>query len=245
MNACELCDCHQSLGFKIQMAFQPIVNVVTKQVFSYEALVRGEHGEGAGIVLSKVDQDNKYTFDQQCRITAISSMAKFGIDNRVNINFLPNAIYDPEACIAKTLKVAAKTGFPHQNIIFEVTEQEKVASHDLLREIFTVYKAKGFKTAIDDFGEGFAGLNLLADFQPDFLKLDMQLVQGISESKAKQAILAGIKVSADTLGIQLIAEGIEELDDYLCLRDHGISLMQGYLLAKPSLGGLPSVNYVS
>ncbi len=99
----------------------------------------------------------------------------------------------------------------------------------MLRE----YKRIGFLTAIDDFGAGFAGLNLLADFQPDIVKLDMDLVRQIDRSRPRQAIVRGVSRICEELGIRIIAEGVETLDECLCLQGMGIRLMQGYLFGKP------------
>lgn len=243
MEQCNQCQCRRILGFGIRMAFQPIVDVKNKVVFSYEALVRGQAGQGAGYVFSKVTDENKYIFDQQCRIAAIEEIAKLNTSATVNINFLPNAIYKPETCLSRALQTAQKVNFPHDQIIFEVTESEKIENHKLLLDVFRTYHRMGFRTAIDDFGQGFAGLNLLAKFQPDFLKLDMKLVQGISQDKVKQAILAGINMTSQQLGIEVIAEGIETREDYLYLRDKGIRYMQGYYFAKPTLERLPEIDW--
>src|SRR5690606_32276433 len=86
---------------------------------------------------------------------------------------------------------------------------------------------------IDDFGAGFAGLNLLADFQPDIVKLDMALVRGIDQSLPRRAIVSGVVSICQQLGIGVIAEGIETRDEAQCLADLGIALMQGYWFARP------------
>ncbi|WP_144391738.1 EAL domain-containing protein [Pleionea sediminis] len=237
------CTCRKPLDFDIQMAFHPIVDIQKKEVFSYEALVRGMNGEGAGEILSRVNEENIYSFDQKCRTTAIQQIASLDKTAVVNINFLPGAIYDPETCLRRTLEVAEEYDFPRHRIVFEVTEHEKVENHELLRDIFKVYKSKGLRTAIDDFGEGFAGLNLLADFQPDFLKVDMKLVIGISDNPVKQAILSGIIKTAESLNIDLIAEGIETYDDYLFLEQSGIRYMQGFFFAKPEINHLPDIDW--
>lgn len=239
MPVCNTCSCHRPLGFKVKMAFQPIVNITTKEVFAYEALVRGENGEGAGEVLARVNEQNIYTFDQTCRKAAIATAAKINLPTRLSINFMPNAIYEPETCLAVTLKAAAETGFPKENIIFEVTEHERIGDNSLLLDVFQTYRKHGFKTAIDDFGEGYAGLNLLADFQPDILKIDMKLIRNCHEDRAKKAILAGIKTIADELNISLVAEGIETPEEYRYLQGIGIELMQGYLFAKPAIEQAP------
>ncbi len=239
MQKCPSCQCRKPFTLELEMAFQPIVDIKSNRVFAYEALVRGKNGESAGQVLSSVDDENKYAFDQTCRTKAIEGIARLSPDASVSINFLPNAIYDPQTCLAKTLEAADKYRVAKDRIIFEVTEHEKITNHVKLLDIFETYRDNGFKTAIDDFGEGFAGLNLLSRFQPDLLKLDMQLVQGIAESKAKQAIFEGVRHIANRLGINLIAEGIETEEDYRYLRQNDIYLMQGYLLARPQIAELP------
>lgn len=235
MAACPSCDCESSLDFQIKMAFQPIVNVQTKDVFAFEALVRGANGEGAGEVLGRVNDFNKYTFDQTCRMAAIETAARVKLPSKVSINFMPNAIYDPETCLSKTLKTARKTGFPRENIIFEVTEHEKVENHDILVDVFKTYREHGFLTAIDDFGEGYAGLNLLADFQPDILKIDMKLVRNIHQDRIKRALFAAVQRAAEELDIKLVAEGIETIDEYRYLKDNGVEYMQGYYFQKPEI----------
>lgn len=235
MAACPSCDCEAPLGFDIKMAFQPIVNVATKEVFAFEALVRGAQGEGAGEVLSRVTEDNKYIFDQTCRMRAIETASAINLPSMLSINFMPNAIYDPETCLSKTLKTARKTGFPRERIIFEVTEHERVKDSNFLVDIFKEYRKHGFLTAIDDFGEGYAGLNLLADFQPDILKMDIKLVRDIDQDRVKQALFRAMHGLSKELGIMLIAEGVETEGEYKYLRDSGVELMQGYYFQRPQI----------
>jgi EAL domain-containing protein (putative c-di-GMP-specific phosphodiesterase class I) len=225
------------------MAFQPIVDISDKSVFAHEALVRGENGEGAGRILGQVTEDNKYTFDQTCRVKAIETASRIQLPGSLSINFMPNAIYEPETCLATTLSTAHKTGFDRDKIIFEVTEQEQVVSQEFLVEVFEAYRKEGFRTAIDDFGAGYAGLNLLADFQPDILKIDMKLIRDISQNKVKQTLVRSIQQISEELGIQLIAEGIETEDEYKYLRDSGITLMQGYFFQKPMLEAFQDINF--
>lgn len=243
MSACPTCNCRQPLGFGIKMAFQPIVDISSKSVFAYEALVRGENGEGAGRILGQVTEDNKYTFDQTCRVKAIETASRINLPGNLSINFMPNAIYEPETCLAKTLETAKRTNFDRNKIIFEVTEQEQVVSQQFLVDVFEAYRKEGFKTAIDDFGAGYAGLNLLSDFQPDILKIDMKLIRDICQSKVKQTLVRSIQQIGEELGIQLIAEGIETEEEYKYLRDNGITLMQGYYFQKPLLEATQDVNF--
>jgi EAL domain-containing protein (putative c-di-GMP-specific phosphodiesterase class I) len=97
---------------------------------------------------------------------------------------MPNAVYEPRACIRLTLATAERVGFPLDRIIFEFTEDEHLDATHVLN-ILNTYRKIGFKTAIDDFGAGHAGIGLLTKFQPDIVKLDMDLVRGIDTDRVK------------------------------------------------------------
>lgn len=231
---CEDCARGERLPFQFEFAYQPIVDLVSRSVFAHEALVRGPAGEGAMTVLSQLDEHNCYRFDQACRVKAIKGAAELGIQEAVSINFLPNAIYKPELCIRTTLAAARAHGFPLDRIIFEVTEGERVKDGAWFAHILREYQRCGFKTAIDDFGAGYAGMKLLADFQPDIIKLDMDLIRNIDTHRPRQAIVRSLVRLCEELHIQVIAEGIETTTERDALRDLGIHLMQGYLFAKPA-----------
>lgn len=242
---CEDCGQAERVGFQFDFAYQPIVDVTSGQVFAHEALVRGPHGEGAMTVLSQVTAQNRYRFDQACRVKAIKGASELGMQERISINFLPNAIYKPELCIRTTLAAARTYGFPLERIIFEVTEGERIEDGPWLMEILQEYKRCGFKTAIDDFGAGFAGMALLADFQPDLVKIDMGLIRHVDTHAARQAIVRSLISLCHELNIQVIAEGIETPGERDFLLDAGIHLMQGYLFAKPAFRALARVQPAS
>ena len=234
--------CRDGAGFEqpFSMAFQPIVDIATGEVFAHEALVRGPNGEGAQTILSAIEDSNRYAFDQQCRVKAIElatglNLVKDGA--RLSINFMPNAVYEPRACIRLTLATALRTGFPVDKIIFEFTEDEKLDTAHILN-ILRTYRAMGFKTAIDDFGAGFAGLSLLTKFQPDIVKLDMELIRGIDQDGVKRRIVEHMIRLLDDLEITTICEGVETLDELATLRDLGVRLIQGYVLARPAFEAL-------
>jgi len=226
--------CTDPLDFDFTFAFQPIVDIEQKKIFAHEALVRGKEGQSAGWVLSRVNEKNRYRFDQECRIKAIGLAAKLGMKTKLSINFMPNAVYVPEACIRTTLEAANKLNFDISNIIFEVLESEEIRDPNKLKDIFSYYGKQGFSTAIDDFGSGYAGLTLLAELEPSFIKLDMYLIRDIHKEKVKQSIVNGIINTAKDLNIGIIVEGVESVEEALWLKDKGIKLMQGYLFAKPA-----------
>lgn len=239
---CEDCGKAERLGFQFDYAYQPIVDVDRRTVFAHEALVRGPNGEGAMSVLSQVNEQNRYRFDQACRVKAIKGASLLRIPELISINFLPNAIYKPELCIRTTLEAAKTHNFPLEHIIFEVTEGERIDDGPWFAEILREYKRCGFKTAIDDFGAGYAGLKLLADFQPDIIKIDMDLIRNVDSSPARQAIVRGLVRLCEEMKIQVIAEGIETVAERDFLYGEGIHLMQGYLFAKPAFRAVAVVD---
>lgn len=232
-SSCKDCRDEEALSFQFSYAYQPIIDLAAGQIFAHEALVRGPIGESAHSVLSQVNDKNRYRFDQACRVKAIKTAAALGMKGMLSINFMPNAIYRPEVCIRATLEAARIHQFPPERIIFETVEGERISDAKWLAEVLREYKRIGFQTAIDDFGAGFAGLNLLADFQPDIVKLDMDLVRGIDQSQPRQAIVRGVQQICDELSIRVIAEGVETAGEAACLAHLGITLMQGYLFGKP------------
>lgn len=240
---CRACQNGEAFPLDFSMAFQPIVDVNSRMIFAYEALVRGTQGGGAAKVLGAVTDDNRYAFDQACRVKAVELAARLGMDTHVSINFLPNAVYEAATCIRATLQAAERYNFPTHRLIFEITENERVVDRGHLKRIITEYRRQGFMTAIDDFGAGYSGLNLLAEFQPDIIKLDMELVRHIDTNPVRQAIVSGILGVCNNLGIGVVAEGVETPGELQHLRKAGVSLFQGYLLARPAYESLPEINW--
>jgi EAL domain-containing protein (putative c-di-GMP-specific phosphodiesterase class I) len=243
--ACQACRDGEEFPVPFTMAFHPIVDMSTRQVWGYEALVRGVDGQGAASVLGAVTDANRYVFDQACRVRAIELAGQYlppTSDARLSINFMPNAVYEPRACIRATLAAAARAGFNPNRLMFEFTENERMTDVAHVANIVAEYRRMGFTTAIDDFGAGYAGLGLLAQFQPDLVKIDMELLRGVDGSVARQAIIAGIVSIAGTLGITVLAEGVETEAELTTLQGAGITLFQGYFFAKPQIETFASID---
>lgn len=240
---CAGCRDGAELPFEFKMAFQPIVDVMEHRVWGYEALVRGPKGEGALSVLGQLTDDQLYRFDQAARVMAIETAGKLFDDPqaRLSINFMPNAVYEPRACIQQSLAAARRANFPAENLMFEFTENERMSDPAHVENIVRAYKALGFWTALDDFGAGYAGLSLLARLQPNLIKIDMELLRGIDASHPKQVIVSAVAAIARELNITLLAEGVESQAELITLRAAGIRLFQGYYFAKPGFMSLPAV----
>lgn len=238
--------CRDGVDFEVPfaMAFQPIVDTMTGLPFAYEALIRGLNGEGAYSVLSQVTEANRYSFDQACRVKAIETAMTAGImdgDARLSINFLPNAVYSPMACIQLTMRTAQAVGLPVDRLIFEFTENEQMASPEHVASIIDTYKQIGFAVAIDDFGSGHSGLDRFVRFAPDEIKLDMALIRGIDTDPRRRAIVRSIAIMCRELDTLLIAEGIETEAEAATLIELGVRYHQGYWYARPALESLPAI----
>jgi EAL domain-containing protein (putative c-di-GMP-specific phosphodiesterase class I) len=223
------------------MAFQPIVDLDSVDIYAYEALVRPVGGGTAADVLSQINEENRYSFDQACRVKAIELAARLEMDALLSINFLPNAVYQPAACLQKTFEAAERAQFPVHHLMFEVTENEPSRDVGHLQSIFREYKRHGMITAIDDFGAGHSGLNMLADFQPDVLKIDMALTRSIHMDDVRQKITGAIVGLCRSLHVTVIAEGVETVEEAAALQALGVHLFQGYLFARPAIEHLPRI----
>ncbi|MGV8854099.1 MAG: EAL domain-containing protein [Devosia sp.] len=237
--SCQGCRNTDASAFAIPftMAFQPIVDASAAKVWGYEALVRGVDGQGAQQVLSQVTEQNRYAFDQACRVKAIelAGPAIGNQDTKLSINFMPNAVYEPSACIRATLAAASRMQFDTRRLMFEFTENEHMADVPHVQHIVAEYQRMGFTTALDDFGAGYAGLSLLAKFQTDLIKIDMELLRDIDSSSVKQAIVRSLVGLAGELGIVLLGEGIESEAELMFLKGAGVNLFQGYYLGRPQV----------
>ncbi len=226
----------------LTFAFQPIFNAERRSIVAYEALVRGPHGESAATIINTIAPADLPHFDEHCRSEAMALAARLGISCDLNLNLLPQGFHADRDCLASTLDAAIRHGFFPERLVVEVTEGEVLGNQERFTELMDVYRGLGMRLAIDDFGSGYSGLNLLADFQPDQIKLDKNLARDIQSRGPRQAIVRGILQVCRDLGIELVAEGIETAAEFQWFTDEGVSLFQGYLFGRPGFELLPTVS---
>ncbi len=230
----------EALGFSITHAFQPIVDATTLTTHAYEALVRGPQGEPADWVFSRTPAASLPCLDVLSRLVAIETACRLGIGCRLNLNCSPRLFERSPRALDTELATARELGLAVEQLVIELTESDALEHPAALAARLDAYRAVGVAVAIDDFGAGYSGLNLLADFQPDEVKLDMNLVRGIAGRGPRQAIVRAILQACCDLGIDVIAEGVETVEEFAWLRDAGITLFQGYLFARPGWVSLPA-----
>jgi blue light- and temperature-responsive anti-repressor len=228
-------------GQDYSYAFQPIVDVAARSIFSYEALVRGPDGAPAASVFERIPPADLHRFDQESRVAAIELASRLRLPCKLNLNFLPRSLYSSPAAVSSALEAAQRCGITPSRLVLEITESEVIDDHAAFGRVVNEFRRSGLQLAIDDFGAGYAGLTMLADFQPDLLKLDMSLVRSIEGSGPRQAIVRAIMQACIDLGIDVIAEGVETMDEYWWFKNAGVTLFQGYLFGKPLFEELPAL----
>jgi EAL domain-containing protein (putative c-di-GMP-specific phosphodiesterase class I) len=225
-------------------AFQPIINATTKEIFSYEALLRGRNRDSAQQVLGSVQSSEINRLDDESRRQAFHLAAHLGLATHLNLNVIPSTAIKYPTTIPAILEAAEGFEILPEQIVLEILESEMIGNFKAFMDAIHPFRGSGLLFAIDDFGAGYAGLNLLADFQPDLIKLDLHLVREVNRKGPRQAIIRGILHTCFDLGIDVIAEGVEAEEEYFWLRDAGIDLFQGYLFARPRFEELSTDFYL-
>src|SRR5512140_1857344 len=189
------------IGFDFSFAFQPIVNATNRQIISFEALVRGPHGEPSATVFAQVPESGYSRFDEICRLKAIHLASRLKIPNLLSLNLSARGLFEIDMNITATFQASLDSGIPVENIIFEVLETENLTDQRNLLQYLKLIQNFGFKTAFDDFGAGYSGLKLLVQYQPTYIKLDRHLIGNIHQDPVKQVIFAGVSQICRRLSI--------------------------------------------
>lgn len=226
---------------RLETHFQPIVSTVDPtSVYGYESLLRGRDANGAlvfpGQLFSTARETNLlFQVDRAARISAIKCAKVHALDCHVFVNFNPTAIYDATYCLRTTIQEVEQSRLRPERVVFEVVETEEIGDVSHLLSILDVYRNAGFQVALDDLGSGYGSLNLLSRLQPDYVKLDMELIRGVDQDSYKAHIASKLLELARELGVKTIAEGIETSAEWEWCREHGADYAQGYLIARPAL----------
>ncbi len=221
--------------------YQPIYQLRTKQVFGYEALVRGEEKTAlfnpADIFKNAVDFDLTFELDCLCRRMALRGVAGKTLGGKLFLNCLPTAIKDPGFQGDALRQLLSEIPLQPSDVVLEISEKESISNFALFREIRDHYSNLGFQIAVDDVGVGFSSLESIIELAPNYLKIDIALVRGIDTDRPRQEMLRTLNELARKLGAEIIAEGIERPAELDTVRQIGIRYGQGFLLGRP--GALP------
>ena len=219
--------------------FQPLVSTKQHRTVAYECLLRGsEDGAAVGVerlLSSAAVLGMSHELDHAAwRAATKQGRGVVQQGHLLFLNFTPSSVFLPKFAVKETKALCEGNGVPFSQVVFEVTEAEKVSDLENLKNIMREYREAGAKVALDDLGSGYSSILHLADLRPDFVKLDQGLVRGAHADQVRAVLLKAITDAAHELGIQVVAEGAETLDDLKFCWDIKADLVQGYFLARPA-----------
>jgi EAL domain-containing protein (putative c-di-GMP-specific phosphodiesterase class I) len=209
-----------------QIVFQPIFDLVSDVPVGYEALTRFEDGTAPDRLFAEAHAvDLGVTLEMACVANAVDQAQSLESDAWVSVNVSP-AVLQTASELGSVLRRT-----PRQ-VVLELTEHAAVADYAELRK--TVERLGPMvRLAVDDAGSGFASMRHVVELRPQFLKVDISLVTGVSHDVTRQAMIAGLVRFAEQAQCAVIAEGIEERSDLRMLRQLGVQYGQGFLLGRP------------
>ncbi|MHA6313604.1 MULTISPECIES: diguanylate phosphodiesterase [Pantoea] len=225
-------------------ALQPIVDVARRRIVSCEALIRGPQGASPADYFARLPEDKIYQADLHSKTYAFMLARHLGMRHQtLSVNLLPMSLVVIEHAVEQLIQQIIRQGLRPEQVVVEVTEDEVISRFDEFQFAVQQLKAAGISLALDDFGAGFAGLSLLAEFQPDKVKIDRKLIMDIHRSGPRQAIVLAILKCCNALEITVIAEGVEKIEEWLWLEGAGVRYFQGFLFARPALNTIPPVSW--
>lgn len=231
-------------GADCSFAFQPIVDPFMQEVVSWEALLRTPSGDSPRAYFAALPREEVYAADLHSKQVALSMASALGLQNQtLSINLLPMTLVNVPHAVDFLLTAIDANGFVPEQIVVEFTESEAISRFDEFTHSVRQLKSAGISVTIDHFGAGFAGLQLLAQFQPDRIKINRDLVLDVHKSGPRQAIIQAIIKCCSSLEIQFCAVGVEKAEEWMWLESAGISQFQGHLFASPRHGGIPAISW--
>jgi EAL domain-containing protein (putative c-di-GMP-specific phosphodiesterase class I) len=215
----------------MHMAYQPIVRFSRREIYAYEALLRTQ-GSGlphAGALVDLAQRCGRLAELGRRIRAAVAAAAPNAGQARLFVNLHPADLLDEEL-----YQPSSPLSLHARRVVLEVTERAGLDEIPELSARLRSLRALGYRIAVDDLGEGYAGLTSLARLEPQFVKLDMSLVRNIDQSPCAQHIVRSTVMLCRELDSRVIAEGVETAGERDALLALGCDLLQGYLLARPS-----------
>jgi EAL domain-containing protein (putative c-di-GMP-specific phosphodiesterase class I)/GGDEF domain-containing protein len=214
----------------VYVDYHPIVEAESKRIFGYEALARGvSRPLRSPEVMFDVaaEADLVWELSRLCRSRAIEGIStRLQPDQLLFLNVDPLDFNDPAFNENEVENP--------ERVVIEITERTAIKDYPKFRERLKAFRNKGFRFAVDDAGSGYAGLGSIANLEPDFIKLDISLINSIDTNFIKQNLVESMVRFANEHGAMVIAEGVERAEEFQTVKDIGVHLVQGFFLHKPS-----------
>ncbi|OEF99381.1 hypothetical protein BHF71_01995 [Vulcanibacillus modesticaldus] len=217
--------------------YQPIMDLGTGNILGYEALNRPELGaafNNASELFSFAEKQGLiYDLDLKCRELSVIRIANSLNNQLLFLNVNSNVLLEVSKENDPFAKIINKLRIDKSNLVLEITEREAIKDFNLFNKVLDQYREEGFKVAVDDLGAGYSSLQTIAELKPDFIKLDMSLVHDIHKIDYKLLLVETLVEFAKKSKSLLIAEGIEQSEEFEVLTQLGVPFGQGYYIEKP------------
>ena len=222
---------------RLTAVFQPIIDFRTHSYIAFEGLIRGPVNTPLHSPKQLFDAAEHHglrrKLEKACRETVFRAFAKLQLPGKLFINSSPDCLDDELFFNGGTLDLLHQIGISPSRVVIELTENQRINDYPDIHRALSHYRSMGYQIAIDDLGEGFANLRMWSEIQPDYVKIDRHFIDGIAEDKLKHHFVKAMQNLAETCSARIVAEGIENEADCLAVRDLGIALGQGFLIARP------------
>ena len=225
---------------EIEILFQPQVSITSGKVIGVEALARWQHpgfGELGAVALFAAAERSDYltelsTHVQRKAIEIAAGWKDACAALRVSIN-VTAADMAEDGFVQRFATMVDDAGMRRDLVTAEVTESGLIEDLGVAADHLAELRADGFRVAIDDFGTGYSSLAYLKSLPMDYLKIDRRLSQDITGCARDRIVVTGVIEMARSLGLSVIAEGVETEEQLSMLAEQGCELYQGYLFAPP------------
>jgi EAL domain-containing protein (putative c-di-GMP-specific phosphodiesterase class I) len=219
----------------VYIDYHPIVYADTEEIFGYEALARGVmRSLRSPEVMFEVaeEADLIWELSRLCRGRALEGLqSHLRPGELLFINVDPHDFTDP--------LFGEKEVSNPERVVLEITERTAIKDYPKFRERLKALREMGYRFAVDDAGSGYAGLGSIANLEPDFIKLDISLINAIDSNFIKQNLVETMVKFANDHGAMVIAEGVERAEEFMTVRNLGVHLVQGFFLHRPSSAAVP------
>jgi EAL domain-containing protein (putative c-di-GMP-specific phosphodiesterase class I) len=224
----------------LEVLYQPIVTLARREVVGYEALVRGPEGTplaAPSLLFSYGDQFGLgRELDRACRRRALEAADTLEAGSLLFLNSVPEMVADDPEADGELSEVMTRTGRAPEQFVLEVSERRLQTVGETERRGLDQLRSLGIRLALDNAGSGFATLQLIADLQPDFVKIDPTLVRGLDSNLVQQEVARSVVAAAEEVKSEVVAPGVESEPEAEAAQRCGVRLAQGFHLARPRPG---------
>lgn len=235
---------------RLSAVFQPIIDFRTHSYIGYEGLIRGPADTPLHSPMHLFSAAERHgvrrKLEQACRETIFRAFAKLQLPGKLFVNSSLDCLDDELIFNGGTVDLLHQIGISPGRVVIELTENQRINDYPDIHRALAHYRSLGYQIAIDDLGEGFANLRMWSEIAPDFVKIDRHFIDGIAQDRLKHHFVKAMQNLAESCSATIVAEGIENEADCLAVRDLGIALGQGFLIAMPDADPrtLPSAKIV-